>query len=324
MIYNLQILRAFAALNVVLFHVIGTSSSYGFEVIFLSLLEGWGANGVDVFFVISGFVMLHSQMRVQKNVKSFYLTRLIRIVPIYWTLTSFLICLYWIFPSAFNSLELSLEWTVSSYLFSSLFFMEKFPILYQGWTLEWEIYFYLVFGVGLIFRRWSIFVTLVFIIICLTSLYSGNYIAIEFLFGMVIALMYKNVQVLPRNGVALMLLGLFFLSLSAFSLIKEAVTERILIWGIPSAILVFGALKAKQYDSKLLNFLGDASYSIYLVQVFTIPAFYKVWARVGLSIQTDLLALICVAATAAFGCLIYVFLEKPLTKALRRKILGAS
>jgi peptidoglycan/LPS O-acetylase OafA/YrhL len=62
-INNLQILRAFAAINVVIFHIIGTAIDYGFEADKLSLFRGWGANGVDVFFVLSGFVMLHSQLQ---------------------------------------------------------------------------------------------------------------------------------------------------------------------------------------------------------------------------------------------------------------------
>jgi peptidoglycan/LPS O-acetylase OafA/YrhL len=70
MINNLQILRAFAAINVVLFHIIGTSVSYGQGVVQFSFLEGWGANGVDIFFVISGFVMVYTQL---KNPKSFFI-----------------------------------------------------------------------------------------------------------------------------------------------------------------------------------------------------------------------------------------------------------
>ena len=66
-INNLQILRAFAAINVVIFHIIGTSIDYGFEIDKLSLFRGWGANGVDVFFVLSGFVMLHSQLQKKRS-----------------------------------------------------------------------------------------------------------------------------------------------------------------------------------------------------------------------------------------------------------------
>ena len=84
MIMNLQLLRAFAALNVVVLHTIGTADSYGYETNLISYLEGWGANGVDIFFVISGFVMLYTQLDNKKTVKDFLILRAIRIIPIYW------------------------------------------------------------------------------------------------------------------------------------------------------------------------------------------------------------------------------------------------
>ena len=68
MLLNLQLLRAFAALNVVLFHTIGTCF-LRYETDFISYLEGWGANGVDIFFVISGFVMLYTQIDNKRTVK---------------------------------------------------------------------------------------------------------------------------------------------------------------------------------------------------------------------------------------------------------------
>ena len=70
-ILNLQYLRAFAAINVVLFHIIGTATSYGYKPDFFSSLEGWGQNGVDIFFVISGFVMYYIQYQKKEVVSSF-------------------------------------------------------------------------------------------------------------------------------------------------------------------------------------------------------------------------------------------------------------
>ena len=93
MLNNLQLLRAFAALNVVLFHAIGTSASYSYETNFISVFEGWGANGVDIFFVISGFVMLFTQLDNKRSVKDFLLLRVIRIILIYWLLTLFVIAI---------------------------------------------------------------------------------------------------------------------------------------------------------------------------------------------------------------------------------------
>ena len=93
-IENIQALRAFAAINVALFHIIGTAASYSQSSNYLSALEGWGSNGVDIFFVISGFIMLHTQMERRRSVIDFLKLRLIRIMPIYWLLTAFVIMLY--------------------------------------------------------------------------------------------------------------------------------------------------------------------------------------------------------------------------------------
>ena len=87
MIANLQLLRAFAAINVIIYHIIGTSVAYGYELNFINILSGWGANGVDIFFVISGFIMYFSQAQNPKTPIKFLKSRLIRIVPLYWLMT---------------------------------------------------------------------------------------------------------------------------------------------------------------------------------------------------------------------------------------------
>ena len=81
MISNIQALRAFAAINVVFLHVIKTASNYEQNTDFLSFLTDWGANGVDIFFVISGFVMLHTQMLRRRNIGAFLKSRIIRNCP---------------------------------------------------------------------------------------------------------------------------------------------------------------------------------------------------------------------------------------------------
>ena len=84
---NLQALRAIAAINVVLFHMIGSAESYGVHARWFPLLGKWGASGVDLFFVISGFVMVYAQARSPKGPVDFLLSRARRIVPIYWVLS---------------------------------------------------------------------------------------------------------------------------------------------------------------------------------------------------------------------------------------------
>ena len=120
MLLNLQLLRAFAALNVVLFHTIGTAVSYGYETDFISYLEGWGANGVDIFFVISGFVMLYTQIDNKRTVKDFLILRAIRIIPIYWLLTLTVTAIYIAAPFLFRELIISTELVLASLGFMSM------------------------------------------------------------------------------------------------------------------------------------------------------------------------------------------------------------
>lgn len=129
MFVNLQILRAFAAINVVLFHIISTSLSYGYETNIISILEGWGANGVDIFFVISGFLMLHTQILNQKGVSEFLLNRFIRLVRLYWLLTMSLIVLYIIVPHAFRESSINVEWALASLGFVSVLFLDLNPVV---------------------------------------------------------------------------------------------------------------------------------------------------------------------------------------------------
>ena len=72
MIVNIQYLRAFAAINVVFLHVLIGAESYNRPAGILSFFGNWGANGVDIFFVISGFVMIYTQINNPNNIFIFY------------------------------------------------------------------------------------------------------------------------------------------------------------------------------------------------------------------------------------------------------------
>ena len=320
MIANLQILRAFAALNVVVFHIISAAETHNYKTEFLSVLEGWGANGVDIFFVISGFVMLYTQMKTKRTVLGFLKLRVIRIAPIYWILTSVVILLYVLDPSAFREMKITSDWALSSYLFLSGALQFEYPIMNVGWTLEWEMLFYLVFALSLWFSTWRSSLAAVFIVLTAVALVLSNYILLEFLGGLVVALVYGKGFVRGRTGVISLGIGIFLLCLSILPSVRELIDSRVLLWGFPSLLIVMGALAVKQQKNKLGELLGDASYSIYLIQVLTIPVFYKVATKLQLVVNTDLLALICLISTAIGGVLMYLVLEKPLTSFLRTRI----
>lgn len=318
MINNIQALRAFAAINVVLFHIIGTSASYSQSVGVVGFLEGWGANGVDIFFVISGFVMLHTQITRRSSPCQFLKNRIIRIAPIYWMMTLFIVALFLVSPSIFRTVVVTPGAVLSSLSFTSAIFIGKFPIVYVGWTLEWEMFFYVTFAIGLFFEAWSLQAVFVVGSIFLISALSGNYIATEFLFGMLAAYVYKKFDVSRKKGAAIFISGGIMLMFSISPPIANLELNRVIIWGVPSFLIVCGLLYCSQVNGRLLIYLGGASYSIYLVQMMTIPAFYKFTSVFMRHWDGDVLAVACLICTIALGCGVYSLLEKPVTDRLRR------
>ena len=318
MIRNIQGLRAFAAINVVLFHIIGTASGYGFKPHILSFFEGWGANGVDIFFVVSGFVMYYTQTLSRKSVAGFYVSRLIRIIPLYWLLTSLLILIGILLPSAFNRLTLDPYSIFSSYLFLSQALSGGHPLLYLGWTLEYEILFYLFFGLSIILHKdWQRLLS-IFAMLTVAIAIGSSLIVYEFFWGMLLAYIFINKpRASESQGLLILLTGALLLSASIADELQSLELNRIYVWGIPSIFIVAGSVYARQISSRTVLSLGDASYSIYLVQAFTIPFFYKVAKLGDLNMSGDLLALFCLMLSVIAGCVIHSYVEKPLTNILR-------
>ena len=129
MLNNLQILRGFAALNVVLFHIIAISDEQGFGTPALEFLRDWGANGIDIFFVLSGFIMVYiAELRPRKPL-AFLVRRAIRIIPIYWILTVLgLIAI--LLANDFRGDPPTLEPIIASFLFLTRWTTMEMPILY--------------------------------------------------------------------------------------------------------------------------------------------------------------------------------------------------
>lgn len=320
-IYNLQILRSFAAINVLILHLIATSSAYNFEPKYLSILKGWGNNGVDIFFVLSGFIILHSQLQKKRTFGNFLKLRIIRIVPIYWLVTIMLVLCYLIFPAtAFNSNIPSIE-----YIFQSLFFLSSLdsnvsvPFIGVGWTLELEMLFYFIFGLSLIFAQWKKSYFFIFLCFLIITIATSNFIIIEFLFGMIIAYVFNNFQLQHRYGLVVAAIGFLFL-FASINQSNDIYLYRVIFWGVPSSMIIFGLIYIKQYNQPLLKYLGDASYSIYLIHAFIISAFYKLITFLSISFNNDLLALLGLFVSILCGAFMYSYIEKPLTSFIKSKL----
>ena len=323
MINNLQVLRAFAAINVVYFHIIVTSATYDVPTQRLSFLEGWGENGVDLFFVISGFVMLHTQMQKKRNTWDFMVSRLIRIVPAYWFITTLVLVLFILFPHIFRATTPTPLWITTSYLFMSRFITGMNPLVYVGWTLEWEMLFYIVFGVSLLFKTWTRSIVFVLTVLCSIVIFSNNMIIFEFFFGMLAAWAFNRVKIGVISANIIWGVGAFLLATSLNATLRHAGIGRVAMWGVPSLMVLFGAINSKQIKAGLLTYIGDASYSIYLAQMLTIPAFYKMTTILSIpgKVNNDILSVLCLAASVLFGIFMYAAFEKPFTNTLRNRLM---
>ena len=344
MLYNVQALRAFAAIMVVHAHA---ASATG-----LRLAWYGGANGVDLFFVISGFIIAYV---ADLDDRQFMTRRLIRIVPIYWVSTLAIFLLVVAFPHVFKTTSSSPGLLARSLLFvpdPAMAHSEDglpHPTLAGGWTLNYEMYFYVMFWIGLaIAKRWAGVIAIailgsVIAIVHLTDVdatspvahFYGYPIVIEFMFGLVA---FQIVRVVSRHppseawkpvlrpvlviGVAA---GLICLSFSAEIF---GPGPRWFQSGLPSFVVVVCAvLLERVYDAKVANRavvqVGDASYVLYLIHAYVV--FGVIRLVVGHRTfsepagQLATLALMAISALAAVA--VYRYFEQPMLKRLKALLL---
>lgn len=127
MISNIQILRAIAAILVVAFHAVPTAKSYQLSTDFFYKIDVWGSAGVDIFFVISGFIMIYIQNKKNKTPAEFMKDRIERIAPLYWFLTLSFSFLLFIFPSAFNVWAFDFKTLINSLFFINYLTSGNYP-----------------------------------------------------------------------------------------------------------------------------------------------------------------------------------------------------
>jgi exopolysaccharide production protein ExoZ len=332
---SIQYLRAVAALMVVLVHYQAPLVRLGYQ--------GWSpqafGSGVDIFFVISGVVMWLSTAGRDLKPGDFLLKRVVRIVPMYILITLFIAIIMFAFPWAVNNGHFD-----GPHLAASLLFIpwehpdlrgHLFPVFVPGWTINAEMFFYLLFSVALLFAvRLRVFaVALVLGVLVLTgailrptgplSFYTEPYL-LEFLFGLVIAAGYRTMARIGILPSALLVAGgLAGLVLSAVFESYVQDINRVVIWGIPAAMIVCGSMYLERggvlRHSRIMHFLGNASYSIYMTHTIVLSACGFVLSRIPLSpvAQQLIYRPFAMAAVVTAGCLTYVLVEKPMTKGLR-------
>ncbi len=343
---SIQCLRGIAALLVVFHHTIrGFEVSPEASVLFATpwmgsfpSIEAFGSVGVDLFFVISGFIMVIIADRYllsEHPCRNFLARRLIRIYPLYLLVTLLFIaktCLaYWVGAeqSAFD---------LQTYrLLAAVFFVPTYnidhsiqPILGVGWTLAYEMLFYFLFSIGLLMGKK---VLIPFVLLSLLALmiiplggdfaiaeFFNNPLSLEFVFGMLIAGIYLKLP--PVNRTMRDLLLITALSVLFLTLCKGvSFPARMLWWGIPVALLVYVMVSmerhsARHYPEWLMR-LGDVSYSLYLTHVIVVyylcfPLLIKLKAGSSMPWVTDVTIVIIVSLSVGFAYFVFRYLERPL------------
>ena len=316
---SIQYLRGLAALMVVLFHACVSQRAM------FNPLEGFVAfsRGVDIFFVISGFIM-YSAARDEPPL-IFVRRRIVRVVPLYWLATMAAILKTWHFRGTTPP---------PADVVRSLLFIpfdnpthggKPWPVLVQGWTLNYEMIFYLLFALALVTRRPATITTLAIVALVGIGSIGGrggpgfetwtDMIMLEFVAGIWLGKAFARfdfgrLEILLPLGIAALLAG----DLVALPRYIEA--------GIPAVAIVAGALA---FENRLVRpwrwakLIGDASYAIYLSHVLVLFIPGKLFQRMP-SGWFQFLGYVAGALLFAtfVGLLLHLWIERPLLAWLGR------
>jgi peptidoglycan/LPS O-acetylase OafA/YrhL len=354
-IQNIQALRGIAVLLVVFFHVQIVEEKYAQYDFISPDFFIIGMSGVDLFFVISGFVMVivtHRSFQSSGKIRQFLYHRITRIYPLYWFYSSLVLCVYLIQPTLVNSSVGNQVNIISSYL---LLPQDLPPLINVGWTLILEMYFYFVFALLLLLPKekflfgiiaWGSSLVIIdnyFNYLNETNnpflYYYANPLILEFIGGCLIAIMYKR-QYLFGSPLFFALLS-FFLWILGYYYFQELLSGdmtknswlRVFVFGVPAMLAVYASILFEKKEGALmprwLRSIGDASYSIYLSHLLVLTVIGKIWlyfATEGIVDNTIMLLLMFTAVLIA-GFLSYTFIERPMligTKAFEKKHLTIS
>jgi len=330
-IYGLQALRFIAAAMVVVTHALNREVNLYHP--YPIPRAPWMEAGVDIFFVISGFIMVYI-LKPETKPGAFWLQRFTRIVPLYWaaTLVAYLGCVLapdWFFghQSAWFAIR-------SAFFIPTGSDSWAHPILSPGWTLVYEFAFYTILALCLTLRR-PPFATAVVVIVGIVSVgmllkpwlpfmgfYADEALMLEFVLGMGAALLLREHGFKPWQGLVMAAAGLVLIYLLwDFKL----GWPRGLKIGLPAFLTVFGILVSEplwqRYNPmRQLARLGDASYSIYLVHFFFVTALGVLFQR-NTALRDAFggygFTAFTVVVGIGAGILAHIFIERPLLKLVR-------
>jgi peptidoglycan/LPS O-acetylase OafA/YrhL len=318
MLLNVQMLRAIAAFLVVFVHLAKLAGMAG-------LPDGWtyfGNSGVDLFFVISGMIMVMTTAGGRQTPLGFLRNRFTRIAPLYWTIT------FAVFAVALAAPRLMQSTTADPiHLLKSLAFIpsargdgQMHPTVFVGWTLNYEMMFYVLFALGMML--------------------PGRWLGLAATGALLVAAVVAGQLLRPQNPVAQfylqpvilefgagMALGAFLRLLALVIMLAGGWIwpqfDRAFIFGVPAVVAVACAVVAERCGLAArqgwVQLLGAASYAVYLTHFFCTQAVVKAAERLHAGpILALVLAILAFLLVAMVGVAAHLWIELPLTERARR------
>ena len=327
---TIQVFRFIAALMVITLHSIFYASER-LQSGFARYIEG--SNGVSLFFVISGFVMIISSEHLRKSKagwKIFAVKRVLRIVPIYWIITTYKIITLFFASSLVYHGDLNLGFILKSYFFIPALNADGLfqPFYAVGWTLNFEMFFYLLFSIALAIRiNPIILLSATFIPLSVLSFYKTTHwpdigfyadlIVLYFLYGMIAAKLILNGKKLPPYlAIPIVFAGLLYLFVPGYELSDGVYIPNLIITHAATFLIVYaGASLDGIWPSKIpkwLVYVGGASYSLYLIHPVVAPLAPVLLNLLHLKWPWPSVAVSILIAIVA-GTLFFKYCEAPLT-----------
>lgn len=334
---GVQVVRGVAALLVLFFHTTGKLIvDYQSDLPIFSLTGEFGFAGVDLFFVLSGFIIVWitwPDIGHPSKAPHFLLRRFLRVAPIFWIVWLASGAMYFMLGSQFFRCRPDVS--IFQQTLDALFLLapSKHCIVPQAWTLTWELMFYLVFAVFLCLPR----VLLPFLLAAWAGVIAAaiafgfdsimplQAFCLHFILGCFVGLLTR-VGPIPMPWITALVGVAMWIAASWYQIAGGAVDNspllRFLVFGIPSAVLLYGVASLDVRNSARyaapLKLLGDASYVLYLTHVTVLyylqASFPRLapewgaWAWTGGAIASSILVAIVV----------HLFVERPMLKALGR------
>ena len=311
MINSIQYLRGIAAILVVYYH--STIKSVQNNLPDAEVFS-FGQAGVDLFFIISGFIICFSTDKHSFSAVKFLKSRILRIIPLYWFFTLLALAVFIAFPDLVNS---SGGETV---VFKSFFLLptdDKY-LVRNGWTLSYEFYFYFIFALfAIIFEKRNIvFLPLIMLAalgyIFSIDFYFDNYL-LEFAMGVISYNIFKYKLPIKYDFYLLFIISLLLCLIYLYDFKSNVIFYGIQMWFIFHGSLllerVAKPIKLLEGFKRLLFKLGDSSYSLYLSHAFSLVIINKLVMFFFPTVNKEVYLFVLTSVSIIVGHFVYTFVE---------------